>query len=346
MVVNHLIRREVSYTLAQSRAMRVEYPVGNWDRGPATGAKEGDVFTAIMDVVAIVAAIPSGGASLTLLAGLSIASAAISLVGVVTGNQLLSTLGAVGGMATGLMNLASGASLGGDIGNGLDSAGNAIPNLDGSMSSSGIINTADAGQNSVGGYSPGANGGYGTAAQQAPDFGSANPSAVGADGSISLSAANPVSASNGLGGMQPITPTTQAGPADSLGSANNSATVNTGNSTSATNTDMGAGSLTGNNGSTGIIGDAYNGVKNAVGTAWDKFSSLSPETQKLISGGLQQAFPSSQVQAQTANELSKAGFTDMQTQQLKQQMANANYAGGAGGLTAAPTGIIGGVRTA
>ena len=170
-MVNHIIQREVYYTLSQSKRLSIEYPEGNYNSGPAYGKKEGKIVKAIAMVAAVVAAIPSGGASLTLLSGLTLASSALSLVGVITGNKLLTTIGAIGGLASGIMGLASSAgSLGSDIGNGLDSAGNAIPNLDGSMTAaasaakgtadaSGIQNVADAGQNSVGGYSPGYNGG-------------------------------------------------------------------------------------------------------------------------------------------------------------------------------------------
>ena len=340
MVVNHIIQREVYYTLSKSRALRVDYPEGNYNSGPAYGKKEGGILKAVAAVAAIVAAIPSGGASLTLLSGLTLASAAVSLVGVVTGNKLLTTLGAVGGLASGIMGLASGiGSAGADIGNGLDSAGNTIPNLDGSMSA-GISNAAGAGQNATGGYASGANGGYGEVGQQAPNF-------------------NPSLSDNGLnsvpGGLQPTTPGVVAPNYNVASTPAPGAVVgsdpmqmpNIGESTTAQNVDLGAAASTGNSGttgSTGIIGDAVSGVKNMATSAYDQFNKLSPELQKTIFGGLQQAFPNAETQARTAQALASAGLTEQQAAALKQQMINANYAGGAGGLVAAPTGIIGGAK--
>ena len=342
MIANHIIQREVYYTLSKSRALRTEYPAGNYNSGPAYGQKEGGIIKAIAAVAAVVAAIPSGGASLTLLSGLTLASAAVSFVGVITGNKLLTTLGAVGGLASGVMGLASGlGNAASDIGNGLDSAGNAIPNLDGSLHA-GIINTADAGQNAVGGYTAGANGGYGTAAQQSPNFSS----------SLSDNGLNSVP-----GGMQQpttgaIAPNYNVTPTEAPGvvvGSDPTQAANIGQSTTSQNVDLGAAAATGDSGSigsSGIIGDAISGVKNMASNAYNQFNKLSPELQKTIFGGLQQAFPNAETQARTAQALASAGLTDQQAAILKQQMINSNYAGGAGGLVAAPTGIIAGAKTA
>lgn len=340
LVANYIIQREVYYTLSQSKRLSIEYPEGNYNSGPAYGQKEGKIFKAVLAVAAVVAAIPSGGASLTLLSGLTLASAAISAVGIITGNKLLTEIGAVGGLVSGVIGLSAGlSSMGADIGNGLDSAGNAIPNLDGSLSAAGkgIINSADAGQNTVGGYAASANGGYGTAAQQAPNFGlSSDPTAVA-----------PLGAGGYSGGVAPnYTIPTATSASAPVTAETNGYVPDIKDSSTIAKTEIGGTGPQALTGGTGGLGAAFSGIKDGLGSAYDKFSALTPETQKMIFGGLQQAFPSDQIKAQTASELAKAGFTNEQTMQLKQQLINSNYAGGAGGLTAAPTAIINGARTA
>lgn len=61
----------------------------------------------VVDAVAIAAAIPSGGASLTLMEGLSIAGAAVNAIGSVTNNKTLQTIGAVAGLGAGVGEMAS-----------------------------------------------------------------------------------------------------------------------------------------------------------------------------------------------------------------------------------------------
>ena len=66
------------------------------------------VVSVVLGAVAIAAAIPTGGASLTLMQGVAMAGGAMSIIGGVTGNSSLQTMGAVatagGGLGGGLTN--------------------------------------------------------------------------------------------------------------------------------------------------------------------------------------------------------------------------------------------------
>lgn len=77
-------------------------PEGDPFAGPAYGDKNRKFFKAALAVVSIVAAIPTGGASLTLLGGLAIAGGALSLVGIATGNKTLGMIGTAMTVGAGL----------------------------------------------------------------------------------------------------------------------------------------------------------------------------------------------------------------------------------------------------
>ena len=67
----------------------------------------GNAVSLVVDAVAIAAAIPTGGASLTLMEGVAIAGAAVNAIGTVTNNKTLQTIGAVASVGAGIGAMAS-----------------------------------------------------------------------------------------------------------------------------------------------------------------------------------------------------------------------------------------------
>jgi len=81
-------------------------PVGDAFGGAAYGEKNSKLFKVIAAVAGVALAIPTGGLSLqmTLMQGIAFAGAALNLVGVVTGNSMLSKIGGFASLGAGLAN--------------------------------------------------------------------------------------------------------------------------------------------------------------------------------------------------------------------------------------------------
>lgn len=80
-----------------TRAMAIEYPIGDPTGGAAYGKKE-DPISAVMAAVSIYSGVTAVAAGSMILGGLAIAGGALSLVGNVTGNSTLMKIGGVVGL--------------------------------------------------------------------------------------------------------------------------------------------------------------------------------------------------------------------------------------------------------
>jgi len=78
-----------------------EYPIGDPTGGPAYGEKR-DPLSAAISIFTMFNAAEAGFAAMTLMQGISFAGAAISLIGNITGNKTLSSLGMIAGLAGGI----------------------------------------------------------------------------------------------------------------------------------------------------------------------------------------------------------------------------------------------------
>lgn len=78
-----------------------DYPIGDPTGGPAYGEKR-DPISAAISIFTMFNAAEAGFAAMTLLEGISFAGAAISLVGNITGNKTLSSIGMIAGLAGGI----------------------------------------------------------------------------------------------------------------------------------------------------------------------------------------------------------------------------------------------------
>lgn len=78
-----------------------DYPIGDPIGGPAYGEKR-DPFSAAISIYTMFTAAEAGLAAMTLLEGISFAGAAISLIGNITGNKTLSSIGMIAGIAGGI----------------------------------------------------------------------------------------------------------------------------------------------------------------------------------------------------------------------------------------------------
>jgi len=86
---------------ATTRAMMADYPIGDPTGGPAYGEKR-DPISAAVSLYTMFSAAEAGFAAMTLMQGISFAGAAISLIGNITGNKTLSSIGMIAGIAGGI----------------------------------------------------------------------------------------------------------------------------------------------------------------------------------------------------------------------------------------------------
>lgn len=94
-----------------TRAMALDHPIGDPTGGPAYGERNDPISA----VISIGTMLYTGGAVMAgtagLMAGLTFAGAAVSLVGNITGNKTLSKIGMIAGLAGGIGSLAESAGL-------------------------------------------------------------------------------------------------------------------------------------------------------------------------------------------------------------------------------------------
>jgi hypothetical protein len=135
---------KIYFSRSISRTMSADHPVGDPTGGAAYGEKN-DPVSAILSVAAMGGTYAAAGsfAAMTIAQGITFAGAALSLVGNVTGNQTLSKIGMVAGIAGGISQLAGiqGPTLGQTFGSsapagGSGTAAGAMSSKSGSLSQS------------------------------------------------------------------------------------------------------------------------------------------------------------------------------------------------------------------
>jgi len=94
-------------SLAVSRAMAAEYPVGDPTGGAAYGKREMPVVAVAIAVWEVAAVVEVGFAALTAFEAISVVSAVVGAVGAVTGNQDLAKIGAIGSVVGGVGSFAA-----------------------------------------------------------------------------------------------------------------------------------------------------------------------------------------------------------------------------------------------
>ena len=99
--------RKTYMSLAVSRAMAVDYPIGDPTGGAAYGAREMPVVAVAIAVWEVVAVAEVGFAALTAFEAISVVSAVVGAVGAVTGNQDLVKIGTIGGIIGGVGSFAA-----------------------------------------------------------------------------------------------------------------------------------------------------------------------------------------------------------------------------------------------
>ena len=99
--------RKTYMSLAVSRAMAVDYPIGDPTGGAAYGAREMPVVAVAIAVWEVVAVAEIGFAALTAFEAISVVSAVVGAVGAVTGNQDLVKIGTIGGIVGGVGSFAA-----------------------------------------------------------------------------------------------------------------------------------------------------------------------------------------------------------------------------------------------
>ena len=99
--------RKIYMSLAQSRAMAAEYPVGDPTGGAAYGKREMPVVAVAIAVWEVAAVIEVGVAALTAFQAVAAVSAVVGAVGAVTGNQDLVKIGAIGSVVGGIGSFAA-----------------------------------------------------------------------------------------------------------------------------------------------------------------------------------------------------------------------------------------------
>ena len=99
--------RKIYMSLAQSRAMAAEYPIGDPTGGAAYGKREMPVVAVAIAVWEVAAVVEVGFAALTAFEAISAVSAVVGAVGAVTGNQDLAKIGAIGSVVGGIGSFAA-----------------------------------------------------------------------------------------------------------------------------------------------------------------------------------------------------------------------------------------------
>lgn len=119
-----------------TRAMALDHPIGDPHGGPAYGERN-DPVSAVISLAAMGGTYAAAGsfAAMTLVQGAVFAGAALSLVGNVTGNQTLSKIGMVVGLAGGIGSLLDIGTTAGGVGElfGLDKAAGATTGAPGAQ---------------------------------------------------------------------------------------------------------------------------------------------------------------------------------------------------------------------
>ena len=99
--------RKTYLSLAVSKAMAAEYPVGDPTGGAAYGKREMPVVAVAAAVWEVSAAVEVGFAALTAFEAVAVVSSVVGAVGVVTGNQDLVKIGLVGSVVGGVGSFAA-----------------------------------------------------------------------------------------------------------------------------------------------------------------------------------------------------------------------------------------------
>ena len=99
--------RKTYMSLAVSRAMAAEYPVGDPTGGAAYGKREMPVVAVAIAVWEVAAAVEVGFAALTAFEAVTVVSSVVGAVGAVTGNQDLAKIGAIGSVVGGVGSFAA-----------------------------------------------------------------------------------------------------------------------------------------------------------------------------------------------------------------------------------------------
>lgn len=99
--------RKTYLSLAQSRAMAAEYPVGDPTGGAAYGKREMPVVAVAVAVWEVAAVAEVGFAAMTAFEAVSAVSAVVGAVGAVTGNKDLAKIGAIGSVVGGIGSFAA-----------------------------------------------------------------------------------------------------------------------------------------------------------------------------------------------------------------------------------------------
>ena len=92
---------KIYFSRSISRTMSADHPVGDPTGGAAYGEKN-DPVSAVLSIATMAGTYASIGTTITLMQGITMAGAALSLVGNITGNKTLSKIGMVAGIAGGL----------------------------------------------------------------------------------------------------------------------------------------------------------------------------------------------------------------------------------------------------
>jgi len=99
--------RKIYMSLAQSRAMAAEYPVGDPTGGAAYGKREMPAVAVAIAVWEVAAVVEVGFAALTAFQAVAVVSSVVGAVGAVTGNQDLVKIGAIGSVVGGVGSFAA-----------------------------------------------------------------------------------------------------------------------------------------------------------------------------------------------------------------------------------------------
>lgn len=99
--------RKTYLSLAVSRAMAAEYPVGDPTGGAAYGKREMPVVAVAIAAWEVAAVVEIGFAALTAFQAVAVVSSVVGAVGAVTGNQDLAKIGAIGSVVGGVGSFAA-----------------------------------------------------------------------------------------------------------------------------------------------------------------------------------------------------------------------------------------------
>ena len=143
---------KIYFSRSISRTMSADHPVGDPTGGAAYGEKN-DPISAVLSIATMAGTYAQIGTAMTLMQGVTMAGAALSLVGNVTGNKTLSKIGMVAGIAGGLGQLGAfgetaksatwGSTFGSNASSGSGTAAGAMASKSGSLSQTPSTDLAD-----------------------------------------------------------------------------------------------------------------------------------------------------------------------------------------------------------